>query len=38
MDGDVEDLVQLFEEITRRNEVLAPEDLNCVDGSGRVSF
>ena len=38
MDGDVEDLVQLFEEITRSNEILSTDDLNCVDGSGRVRF
>ena len=38
IDGDVEDLVQLFEEIARRGETLGYEDLNCADNSGRVSF
>ena len=36
-DGDVEDLVQLFEELANAGETLGPEDLNCVDPSGRVS-
>ena len=38
IDGDVEDLVQLFEEIARNGETLGYEDLNCADSSGRVSF
>ena len=38
IDGDVEELVQLFEEIARAGETLEPNDLNCVDHSGRVSF
>ena len=36
MDGDVEDLVQLFEEIARSGEILTAKDLNCIDASGRV--
>ena len=38
IDGDVEDLVALFEEIARNGETLGHEDLNCADNSGRVSF
>jgi hypothetical protein len=38
IDGDVEDLVALFEEIARNGETLGMEDLNCADNSGRVSF
>ena len=38
IDGDVEELIQLFEEIARAGETLEPNDLNCVDNSGRVSF
>ena len=38
IDGDVEELIQLFEEIARAAETLEPNDLNCVDNSGRVSF
>lgn len=37
IDGDVEDLVQLFEEISRSGEILSSDDLNCADNSGRVS-
>ena len=38
IDGDVEELIQLFEEIARAGETLEPNDLNCVDNSGRVSY
>ena len=38
IDGDVEELIQLFEEIARAGDTLEPNDLNCVDNSGRVSF
>ena len=38
IDGDVEELIQLFEEIARAGETLEPNDLNCVDNSGRVSL
>ena len=37
IDGDVEDVVQLLEEMARAGETLGPEILNCVDSSGRVS-
>ncbi len=36
VDGDVEDLVQLLEEMARAGETLSPDILNCVDPSGRV--
>jgi hypothetical protein len=35
-DGDVEDLVQLFEEMARIGEPISQEMLNTPDGSGRV--
>ena len=38
IDGDVEDLVQLLEEMARAGETLRPDILNCIDTSGRVSF
>lgn len=37
IDGDVEDLVALFEEIARNGETLGLEDLNCADKSGRTA-
>ena len=37
IDGDIEDLVQLLEQLARAGETLGPDDLNCSDGSGRVS-
>jgi len=37
IDGDVEDLVALFEEIARNGETLGHEDLNCADNSGRTA-
>jgi hypothetical protein len=37
VDGDVEDLVQLLEEMARAGETLGPDIINCVDNSGRVS-
>ena len=37
VDGDVEDLVQLLEEMARVGETLTPEILNFADNSGRVS-
>ena len=37
IDGDVEDLDQLLEEMARAGETLGPEILNCLDHTGRVS-
>ena len=37
LDGDVEDLVQLFEEMARIGEPILPDMLNLPDASGRVS-
>ena len=37
LDGDVEDLVQLFEEMARIGAAITPDLLNNPDGSGRVS-
>lgn len=36
IDGDVEDLVQLLEEMARAGETLGPDILNCLDPTGRV--
>jgi hypothetical protein len=36
LDGDVEDLVQLFEEMARIGQPIKPEMLNLPDASGRV--
>ena len=36
LDGDVEDLVQLFEEMARIGEPITPVMLNIPDASGRV--
>lgn len=36
IDGDVDDLVQLLEEMAKDGEMLTPEMLNCPDQSGRV--
>ncbi len=38
MDGDVEDLVALLEEMARAGETLTPQMLNYADSSGRVSI
>ena len=37
MDGDIDDLVQLLEEMAQAGETLSIEMLNCPDGTGRVS-
>ena len=37
MDGDIEDLVQLLEEMAQAGETLSVEMLNCADSTGRVS-
>ena len=37
MDGDIDDLVQLLEEMAQAGEMLSIEMLNCPDGTGRVS-
>lgn len=37
MDGDVEDLVQLLEDMARMGETLTPDIVNLPDQSGRVS-
>lgn len=36
IDGDVEDLVGLMEDMARAGETLGPDMLNCVDSTGRV--
>ena len=37
MDGDIEDLVQLLEEMAQAGETLGADMLNCADTTGRVS-
>ena len=37
VDGDIEDLVQLLEEMAQAGETLSVEMLNCADSTGRVS-
>ena len=37
MDGDIEDLVQLLEEMAQAGETLSTEMLNCADSTDRVS-
>ena len=37
MDGDIDDLVQLLEEMAQGGETLSIEMLNCPDSTGRVS-
>ena len=37
MDGDIEDLVQLLEEMAQAGETLSAEMLNCADSTDRVS-
>ena len=36
MDGDIEDLVQLLEEMAQAGETLSVDMLNCADSTGRV--
>ena len=38
MDGDVEDMVQLLEEMAAAGETLGSDMLNCADCTGRVSY
>ena len=38
MDGDVEDMVQLLEEMAAAGETLDSDMLNCADSTGRVSW
>ena len=37
MEGDIEDLVQLLEEMAQAGETLGVDMLNCADSTGRVS-
>ena len=38
MEGDIEDLVQLLEEMAQAGETLGVDMLNCADSTGRVSL
>ena len=38
IDGDVEDLVGLMEDMARAGETLGPDMLNCIDATGRVGL